>query len=242
MKEPFQSFRNMCTKEQTVMKKVIYHGSERILRDPSYHGGKPYNDYGYGFYCTESEEMAKEWAVTQEHDGYANCYEIRTDGLRVLDLNSDFTILTWLAVLICNRTFSLDTPLAREACRYLKDNFYIETSEYDIVTGYRADDNYFSFAQDFVNGTISYEQLRKAMYLGGLGMQYVLISRESFSRLAFVRTMRALRADWLERKMSRDRNARKEYLCSDRMAYRRGELYVTKILDEEMKPDDPRLK
>ena len=29
------------------MKKILYHGSERIIRTPVYHGGKPYNDYGY---------------------------------------------------------------------------------------------------------------------------------------------------------------------------------------------------
>ena len=42
------------------MKKKIYHGSDHIVKTPRYHGGKPHNDYGYGFYCTESSEMAKE--------------------------------------------------------------------------------------------------------------------------------------------------------------------------------------
>ena len=224
------------------MIKTLYHGSEQILRKPVYHGGKSYNDYGYGFYCTENEGMAKEWAVTQEHDGYANCYEIETEGLSVLDLNREYTTLTWLAVLIRNRTFNLDTPLAREACRYLQDVFYVDTTKYDAVYGYRADDSYFSFAQDFVSGAISYEQLCSAMRLGELGMQYVLISREAFSRITYVRAERALRSEWLEQKMSRDRKARRAYLHSDRMSYRRGDLYVSMILDAQMQPDDPRLR
>lgn len=29
---------------------------------------------------------------------------------------------------------------------------------------------------------------------------------------------------------------------SDRMRYRRGELYAVTILDEEIRPDDPRLR
>ena len=69
------------------MKKTIYHGSDHIIEVPIFHGGKPHNDYGYGFYCTESRAMAKEWAVSEEHDGYANCYEIDLEGLQILNLN-----------------------------------------------------------------------------------------------------------------------------------------------------------
>lgn len=223
------------------MKTHIYHGSDHIVKIPRYHGGKPHNDYGYGFYCTKSPEMAKEWAVSEEHDGYANCYEIDLEGLQILNLNRDYTILTWLTVLIQNRTFNYDSPLAAEVSRYLRDNFSIDTSKYDVIIGYRADDSYFSFAQDFLSGAISYQQLRRAMYLGELGEQIVLISPRAFSSVRYLGCEEALRSDWLLKKNERDRRARAEYLHSDRMRYRRGELYAVSILEEEMKPDDPRL-
>ena len=38
----------------------IYHGSEFCIEKPEYGKGKPYNDYGLGFYCTEEIELAKE--------------------------------------------------------------------------------------------------------------------------------------------------------------------------------------
>ena len=38
----------------------IYHGSKDIIKQPEYGKGKPHNDYGLGFYCTEDIEMAKE--------------------------------------------------------------------------------------------------------------------------------------------------------------------------------------
>lgn len=41
---------------------AIYHGSQQIVEVPQFGVGKPYNDYGQGFYCTESSELAKEWA------------------------------------------------------------------------------------------------------------------------------------------------------------------------------------
>ena len=53
------------------------------------------------------------------------------------------------------------------------------------MIGYRADDSYFSFAQDFINGTISYRQLNRAMHLGKLGQQFVLKSKKAFERIAF---------------------------------------------------------
>ncbi|MCF0142741.1 MAG: DUF3990 domain-containing protein, partial [Parasporobacterium sp.] len=41
---------------------TIYHGSQQIVEVPRFGMGKPYNDYGQGFYCTENIELAKEWA------------------------------------------------------------------------------------------------------------------------------------------------------------------------------------
>ena len=224
------------------MKITIYHGSDHIIKVPKYHGGRPHNDYGYGFYCTESAEMAKEWAVSEEHDGYSNRYQLDMDGLKILNLNRDYSILTWLTVLIQNRTFNLDTPLALEVSRYLRENFSVDTKAYDLIIGYRADDSYFSFAQDFLSGAISYQQLRRAMLLGDLGEQIVLVSRKAFSAITYLDCEEALRSDWLLRKKERDRRARADYLQSDRMRYRKGELYVASILDEEIKPYDPRLE
>ena len=35
---------------------IVYHGSDHILKEPIYQGGKTDNDYGNGFYTTRSEE------------------------------------------------------------------------------------------------------------------------------------------------------------------------------------------
>ena len=82
------------------MKKTIYHGSNHIIEKPQYGYGKPYNDYGVGFYCTENPNMAKEWGVSIDHNGYANEYQIECDGLTILDLNApEYTMLHWLTQL-----------------------------------------------------------------------------------------------------------------------------------------------
>lgn len=77
----------------------------------------------------------------------------------------------------------MSSALAAEAKEYILKNFKIEYEEYDAIVGYRADDSYFSFAQDFINGSISYRQLNRAMHLGKLGQQFVLKSKKHFSRL-----------------------------------------------------------
>ena len=221
----------------------IYHGSKDVIEKPKFGYGKRYNDYGLGFYCTDSIEMAKEWGVSLDRDGFANIYDIEMDGLSVLDLNSDdYCILHWLAVLLENREFDVPSGLALEAKEYILNNFLIDYSKADIMIGYRADDSYFSFAQDFINGTISYRQLNNAMHLGKLGQQIVLKSKEAFDRIHYVGNEVALHIEWYAKKQLRDKTARREYFNTERNKRQRGDLYITTILDEEMKPHDPRLR
>lgn len=222
---------------------ILYHGSKDIIEKPIYGQGKKYNDYGLGFYCTDNIELAKEWGTSFERSGYANRYQIDCTELKILDLNDDkYCILHWLAILLSNREFDTPAGLALEAKEFLKKNFMLDYKEYDIIKEYRADDSYFSFAQDFINGTISYRQLNNAMYLGKLGIQYVLKSKEAFNRIVFDGYEEAEYKEWYAKKMKRDKSARREYFDVERNRRQRGDIYITQILDEEMSPDDKRLR
>lgn len=225
------------------MKRTIYHGSNHIIQKPIYGGGKQYNDYGQGFYCTDSLDMAKEWGVAKGVNGFANRYTIECDGLEILDLNDPkFCILNWLAVLLENREFDAGSPLAYQAKEYLLETFRVDYHDCDCMIGYRADDSYFSFAQDFINGTISYRQLNRAMHLGKLGQQFVLKSEKAFDRITFEGYEIAESTEWYIKKMARDQAARREYFDVERNRIERNDLFVTQILSEEMKPNDPRLR
>ena len=225
------------------MIKKLYHGSSKIIEKPLYGYGKSYNDYGLGFYCTDTLEMAKEWGADKDLNGYANHYEIDCSGLKILNLNdSDYNILHWLAILLENREFDIPSVLALEAKEYLLTNFAVDYKSCDAIIGYRADDSYFSFAQDFINGTISYRQLNNAMHLGKLGQQFVLKSETAFDRIKFTGSEIAESSEWYAKKMLRDKTARREYFSVERNKRQRGDLYITQIMDEEMMPDDPRLR
>ena len=222
----------------------IFHGPENRIEKPEYGREKPYNDYGLGFYCTEDIEMAKEWSCGEEHDGFANEYTLDITGLKVLNLNApEYTILHWLAVLLKNRTFRLTNPIAKDAKEYLLEHFPVNTEDYDIIIGYRADDSYFSFAEDFLNNAISVRKLEKAMRLGNLGEQVVLVSRAAFDALKYVGAEEADRSMYYVLKMKRDKAARAEYLGSDRKpSYGLDELYMLDIMRQGVKADDPRLR
>ena len=219
---------------------ILYHGSEKVIETPTFGSGKENNDFGLGFYCTESEDLAKEWAVSSLRNGFANRYTLDTEYLNILNLNSpDYTILNWIAVLIEHRLFSIKTPVAQRAKRYLIDNFGINVNAYDMITGYRADDSYFDYAESFINNGISVEQLARAMRLGKLGEQIVIKSKFAFSRLQFERFDLAEKETYHVLRKARDDEANRLY--EEMLQEEDDGLYIRDIMRGGIKNDDPRI-
>lgn len=219
---------------------TIYHGSEKIVEVPTFGEGKKNNDFGLGFYCTESEDLAKEWAVSSLRNGFANKYTLDTEYMRILNLNSPkYTILNWIAVLVEHRLFSIKTPVARRAKQHLIDNFSINVNAFDIITGYRADDSYFDYAESFLNNGISVEQLARAMKLGKLGEQIVIKSQFAFSRLKFEGFDVAAKEEFYVLRKSRDDEANRLYL--EMLEEESDGLYIQDIIRGGIKNDDPRI-
>ena len=222
---------------------IVYHGSSKIIDKPVFGVGNPNNDYGLGFYCTENIELAKEWACSAETDGYANKYELDLADLSVLSLtNGDFNILNWLFVLLENRKFRISGDIAKQAKEYIFDNFAIDYKSYDIIIGYRADDSYFSFANAFLNNTISLSQLEKAMVLGKLGEQVVALSEKAFSSFSFIESSPAPKEIYLPKKLARDTEARDDFKKEKTRGSILTEKYVLDIIREGWKNDDDRLQ
>lgn len=193
------------------MKRFIYHGSEFIIEKPEFGKGNIHNDYGLGFYCCSSKELAKEWAAKKNGHGYVNKYQIRDDRLNILDLTKQpfNNVLYWVALLMHNRDLSseLKDNYPREL-KYLDEKYLLDISYYDIVIGYRADDSYFRFPESFVRSEITLESLEKIFMAGELGKQYVVVSKKGFSLLHFVEYQEAFeksKEDYYERKSGADK-------------------------------------
>lgn len=222
----------------------LYHGSNNIIEKPSLSQAKPYNDYGKGFYCTENIEMAKEWACKNKENGYVNEYSIDTSGLKILNLlDNKHTILNWIALLLNNRTFNINDEIGMIAKDYIINNYLIDLNDYDIVIGYRADDSYFSYAYSFIHNGLSLKSLSKALMLGGLGVQVVLISEIAFNALHFVSSIDVDYNIYHMRYLARDIVARisyKEKVKKGKIS--KDDIFIMDIIREEMKNDDPRLQ
>ena len=219
---------------------TLFHGSEKVVEVPTFGVGKKTNDFGLGFYCTESEGLAKEWAVSSLRDGFCNRYTLDTEYLNILNLNSpDYTILNWIAVLVEHRLFSIKTPVARRAKRYLIDNFGINVNAYDLITGYRADDSYFDYAESFLNNGISVEQLAMAMQLGKLGEQIVLKSKFAFSCIQFEGFDVVEKEEFYVSRKARDDKANGLYL--EMLEEESDGLYIQDIIRGGITNDDSRI-
>ena len=211
----------------------IYHGSAVEVPKPLLSKGKPNNDYGRGFYCTEDIDMAREWACKgKEPPGFANVYELSTEGLKILDLSSpDYTVLNWMAVLLANRTFDLDTDIAIEVRDYLMANFMPPIQDSDVVIGYRADDSYFNYADSFVNNALSVSRLNEALHLGRLGMQVALRTERAFECLTYVGAEKVAWDKYNPRYVTRDADSRMQWRdVVKKASHAAGDLFAVDII------------
>lgn len=216
----------------------LFHGSDHIIEAPFALDNR-YNDYGPGFYCTEEETMAGEWACKWNKDGVVNVYDFSDTDLKVLNLlDGQHTVLNWVALLLQFRFFKLDYPIALCARQYLIDHFLPDISDYDVVIGYRADDNYFQYAQSFVSNAMSLQCLNEMLQVGKLGKQIVVISQKGFERISFQEAYRVDASVFYPRFVEREGRAKKCYYEKD---WRDG-IFIMDILREEMIGDDKRIQ
>lgn len=223
---------------------TLFHGSEQIVEVPDLAFANEHNDYGKGFYCTQAEEMAREWACKNATNGFVNRYTVDGDGLKTLQLSDGtHTVLNWIAILLKHRSFSLKSPIAIDAREYIIERFAVDTSAYDLITGYRADDSYFRYAESFVENTLPLRSLNKALQLGKLGLQTVLVSSKAFERIRFIDASPVDKSIYYPKFVARDTKARQTYTNEiARSRSYRNDIFVLDILREEMTNDDPRIQ
>ena len=147
---------------------ILYHGSSNKVVLPQYGFGEGKHDYGKGFYLTESVELAKEWAVCRpdERNGWVHKYELDTRDLKILDFQ-EHNILSWLAELMKHRDAS-DLRRYKLLSKKFIAEYGIDTREYDVIKGWRANASYFYIAKEFVRDNVDIEILEELLSLGGL--------------------------------------------------------------------------
>lgn len=162
---------------------ILYHGSPNKEVLPSFGKGNDKHDYGRGFYLTENIDLAKEWAVCQPNktNGFVHKYRLDTSQLKILDFQ-DFGVLAWLAELMKHRDAS-DSKRYRLLAKKFIERYGINTKNYDVIKGWRANASYFYIAKEFVRDNIDLDILEELLSLGGLGIQYCIKSKQAYLQL-----------------------------------------------------------
>lgn len=163
----------------------VFHGSDHVVKQPVYLGGRSDNDYGNGFYTTEYEERARSWAALNGRPdrSIVNIYQLDIQGLKILDLN-DCGILAWIAEVLANR--GAEQEATTVVADRLTVQYRVDTSQYDIIKGYRADDSYTQVIEAFLLNQINIYEMERLFYKGSLGNQIFLKSRDAFQNIKWV--------------------------------------------------------
>lgn len=164
-------------------KLILFHGTSDAIVQPAFGRGDEKHDYGKGFYLTENLELAKEWAVCKPNDanGWVHKYELDTDGLKILDFQNN-NVLAWLAELMKHRDAADSKRYHMLASKFI-EKYGVDTSEYDVIKGWRANASYFYITKEFVRDNIDMDILEELLSLGGLGIQYCIKSKLAYSKL-----------------------------------------------------------
>ena len=192
----------------------IYHGTKDPNMKPDFNYNNNENDYGKGFYTTPYIELAKEWSYasyTQGNKGYVYKYTIDISELKIVDLTRHDS-LYWLAELLTYRKINTEgKEVLYDKIETFRSKYKLDTSTCDIIIGYRADDSYFRYAEDFVSGSIYKDTFDSALRNGNLGIQVFIKSEKAFDMLRQVGNCEEVPLRYKDEFIKRDRAAREKY-------------------------------
>lgn len=162
-------------------KDVFYHGSPFREVDPVFGLGNDHHDYGRGFYLTDSEALAREWAVCRpdEKAGWVHAFRLMNSSLRVLDFQQA-GVMAWMAELMKHREAGRSKRFSMLSEKFIA-KYGVDSSDYDVIRGWRANASYFYIVTEFVHDEIDVDILEELLMLGGLGIQYCLKSERAFA-------------------------------------------------------------
>lgn len=165
-------------------KKILYHGSDKIVKQPMFGVGKEDNDYGSGFYVTEDIDKAREWAWINGGNGaYCNQYEVDLRGLVISELDK-YGPLAWIAEVASHR--GMRAGITDEISSEIIRKYKVDLSYADIIVGYRADDSYISVIEAFFKKQLSVDEVERMFRQGNMGQQMFIKSPKAFEALRFV--------------------------------------------------------
>ena len=157
----------------------LYHGSDILVTNPGIEKGRPYKDFGKGFYLSDNLQQARNMASQKAAlslnavpvvSTYEFCESAMTDGTLNVKCFDTYTE-EWAEFVLHNRDRKTPQPFHR----------------YDIVYGPIADDSVVRQMRRFELGDITMEELmRELRYPKGITSQYFFGSEKALQTLTFI--------------------------------------------------------
>lgn len=116
-----------------------------------------------------------------ERNEWIHKYELETNDLNILDFEQ-YDVLNWLAELMKHRD-AADSKRYHMLAEKFIAKYCIDTSNYDVIKGWRANASYFYIAKEFVRDNIDIDILEELLSLGRPGIQYCIKSERAYSKL-----------------------------------------------------------
>lgn len=149
---------------------ILYHTSNREIRNPDIHHGRKNADFGWGFYLTPDREFAYHWA---RENAVINEYEFD-------DSEQDIKV------------FSRDT----DWFEYIFNNrLWVDTLNVDVVIGPIANDTIFDTLGIITSGYLRSEDALKLLMIGPAYTQIAIKTEKAASQLKWIRAERVERPD-----------------------------------------------
>lgn len=157
---------------------LLYHGSIVVVERPDVQYGRPMLDFGQGFYLTQMQTQAVQWAKRKQimkgkKDGFVNVYRF--------DYQSAFKVDKFK--LLRFRSYNIDWLNFVISCRAGNP----AKEQYDAIEGGVANDRVIDTVEDFMNGVITRNQALGQLRYCRLSHQICFKSQELIDRhLTFV--------------------------------------------------------
>ncbi len=145
----------------------VFHTAYLEIQDPDIYHGRKNADFGQGFYMSDSDDFAGQWAIAgPETKIYVNRYELSLEGINVKIFKRD---MEWINYILDNRR--------------LKKERYPEA---DVVIGPIANDTIFDMMGIISSGFLSPEESLDLLKLGPEYKQIVVKTEKGRGNLKWL--------------------------------------------------------
>lgn len=204
-------------------KTILYHGSRTGIKGDIAPISRTKCDFGKGFYMGTDPLQPLTLICTEEKPVFY-VVELNTNNIKILDSGND---LNWALMIAYHRRSMEDF---KDSAIYKK--FEHISDDYDIITGYIANDKMYDVLQSFFRGEITDVALIKCLSVLDLGKQFVAVTQKGCNS---IRVIRETKLSYFEQlclqKISRIRRKEAiELTDKTKRDYRREGKYFDEIL------------